>query len=474
MAALPRLADEAHPHAALDHVTPYDRFAALSDDDVERLLASGEQRQELETFFGAGEYRDLAALARTAQRTKRRADACRAIIVPGIMGSQLGLPRRAPLPRDVLWLDPVDIGSGRLRELVLPGLPGTARLEPCGVVLYSYLRLKLHLRAAGHDAAFHAYDWRLGVDDLGRELALRLTSEPPGRLALVGHSLGGLVCRAALALASGPVHGAASTHGGGNAASVPTAARVERVVLLGTPNGGTFAPVQALRGTYAVVRKFARLDSLHSASALAAGIFRTFPSLYHMLPKACGGEAPDLLDPAAWPQSGPHPEPHLLESARQIGDRLAPADERFAVVVGVGRATVTAVSRRRDDFTYTVKRLGDGTVPAERAHLDGARHFYASASHSDLTRDETVARAVIDLLNGGATRRLTSTWRTRSRAVARISDRELSRLPAGKVDWTRLTPEERRGFLQNLNEPPRLRLRVPAATRTAAANRGRR
>ena len=34
---------------------------------------------------------------------------------------------------------------------------------------------------------------------------------------------------------------------------------VKRVVLLGTPNFGSFAPVQALRGTYAVVRKIARL-----------------------------------------------------------------------------------------------------------------------------------------------------------------------------------------------------------------------
>ena len=38
-----------------------------------------------------------------------RANAPRVIIVPGIMGSQLGLTRRAPLPHDVLWLDPVDI-----------------------------------------------------------------------------------------------------------------------------------------------------------------------------------------------------------------------------------------------------------------------------------------------------------------------------------------------------------------------------
>jgi pimeloyl-ACP methyl ester carboxylesterase len=430
---------EGRPHAGSDHVTPYDRFGALRDADVERLLASGGQRQELETFFGETEYRELASLARAALSAKRRPDACRAVIVPGIMGSQLGLPRRAPLPRDVLWLDPVDIEAGRLAELKLPG---AGRLQPCGVVLYSYLRLKLHLRAAGHDPVFHAFDWRLGVDALGRELAQRLATEATGRIALVGHSLGGLVCRAALALAS---------------------ERVERVILLGAPNGGSFAPVQALRGTYAVVRKFARLDAAHGADVLAADVFTTFPSLYHMLPRRGDGAAADLLDPAAWPRSGPRPASDLLASARLVDRMLAPADERFAVIVGVGRETVTDAALRGDEFVYTVTRLGDGTVPAARAHLDGARHFYAAVLHSDLTRDSTVAGAVADLLDGNATRRLPSRWRTRSRAVAHVSDGELSRLAAPKVDWARLTPAERRAFLQNLYEPLELRLRVPSA-----------
>ena len=52
--------------------------------------------------------------------------------------------------------------------------------------------------------------------------------------------MGGLISRAALAL--------------------PGTRHVERVVLLGTPNRGSYAPVQALRGTYAVIRKVARLD----------------------------------------------------------------------------------------------------------------------------------------------------------------------------------------------------------------------
>lgn len=425
-----------------DHVTPYDR-CAWSDEEAERLLACGAQREELEAFFGPTEYRELVRLARAAERAKPRRNACRAIIVPGIMGSLLALPRRAPLPSDVLWLDPIDIAGGRLTELALSG---ETRLAPCGIVLHSYLRLKLRLRAAGHDPVLYPYDWRRGIDELGRELADYLEAEHSARIALIGHSLGGLVCRAALRAAS--------------------AAPIGRVILIGTPNAGSFAAVQALRGTYAVVRKIARLDEHHSGEALAAGIFVTFPSLYHMLPEPAGARALDFSDPSAWPRSGPCPAPEMLDTARRVRRMLAPADERFAVIVGVGLETVTAASRRDDEFVYTVMRRGDGTVAADRAILDGARHYFrAGIAHSELTRDPLVAAAIVELLNRGETRRLPSTWRSASRARARIGDRELNSLPAAKVDWGRLTPEERRAFLQHLNEPPSLVLRVPRRTR---------
>ena len=255
-----------------DHITPYDRFA-LSDEDIERLLVSGELRRELIDYFGAAEYRDLARLARQAAATPIKDESLRVIIVPGIMGSQLGLHRTAPDPNDVLWVDPIDIGLGRLAAL---RLPGTARIVSLGVVIYSYLKLKLHLRAAGFAASFHDYDWRLGVDELGRSFADRLRNEPAERLAIVAHSMGGLVSRAAVVL--------------------PGAERVERVLLLGSPNYGSFATIQASRGTYAVVRKLARLAGDASAEFLSGEIFNTFPSLYQMLPAASCSDGTDLFD----------------------------------------------------------------------------------------------------------------------------------------------------------------------------------
>ena len=452
------------PDLPLDHVTPYDRFA-LSDVDIERLLVSGDHEKDLIAYFGPEEYQDLARLARQAAATPVKDAGLQVILVPGIMGSQLGLLRTPPLPNDVLWVDPIDIQLGRLATLRLPGqsdtaepgAPRTGMVQPdtpqanivsLGVVIYSYLKLKLRLRAAGFAAAFHDYDWRLGVDELGRSFAARLRNEPCERLAIVAHSMGGLVSRAAVVL--------------------PGAERVQRVILLGTPNYGSFATIQALRGTYAVVRKLARLAGGATAESLAGEVFNTFPSLYQMLPAAKASDGTDLFDAAAWPTAGPRPDPALLQHARTVQSGLAQPDSRFACIVGIGQETVTSVRRRNDDFVYTITRHGDGTVPAISAALPGAPVHYAPVAHSDLTRDPVVAAAVADLLSAASTRQLPTQWTSTSRAQAQITDKQLRRTHTQKVDWAALEPEQRRLFLQDLNEPPELKLRVPGKAKARA------
>jgi pimeloyl-ACP methyl ester carboxylesterase len=429
------------PGTSTQHITPYDRFA-WSDVEIERMLACGEQRQELVAYFGAAEYGDLARLARKAARAGVNDALPHVVVVPGILGSQLGLARPRPLPNDVLWLDPIDIQVGRLRLL---GLDAGAPIIPLGGVLYSYLKLRLRLRVAGFSVTLHDYDWRLAIEESAARLAVRLREFGARRVAIVSHSMGGLLSRAALAL--------------------PATGHIERVLMLGTPNLGSFAPVQALRGTYAVVRKIARLDGASTAERLAEEVFNSFPSLYQMVPVSRDEGAADLLDAGEWPGSGPALRAPLFERARRFRASLPAPDQRFLAIVGVGQETVTDVSRTRAGFIYTITRQGDGTVPADSAALDGAHTYFTTAPHSDLTRDTRVAAAIVDLLRGRNTRCLPRRCAIESRAQARVSDRDLRRTHAGKVDWAALTPAERRDFLQNLNEPLKLRLRVPATRR---------
>src|SRR5262249_55372110 len=181
------------------------------------------------------------------------------LILPGIMGSKLGFPG-GPLFEDAIWVDPVDIAAGRLAELRL----GTRSREirALGVILLAYLKLKLKLRIAGHDAEFWPFDWRQSLAELGTALAEDISNDGRPRTHLVAHSMGGLVARAVLR------HNPKG---------------LERVVTLGTPNGGSYSPVQAFRGVHSIVKKVAFLD-LHHNPAELAGIFGTFPGLIEMMP----------------------------------------------------------------------------------------------------------------------------------------------------------------------------------------------
>src|SRR6201996_5505409 len=171
---MPNESDSLIQHPPLpDHITPYDKFA-WSDTQMEQLLVSGEHAKELAAYFGAREYRDLQELAQRAATAPLAAGAIRVFVVPGIMGSQLGIEREPPLPHDILWLDPIDIQIGRLSSLHLSS--GVA-IVPLGVVLYSYLRLKLNLRANGFAPVLYDYDWRLAIDQLGAALAERIRGE---------------------------------------------------------------------------------------------------------------------------------------------------------------------------------------------------------------------------------------------------------------------------------------------------------
>ena len=239
--------------------------------------------------------------------------------------------------------------------------------------------------------------------------------------------------------------------------------------MLGTPNHGSVAAVQALRGTYSVVRKLAMLDLEHDADFLASEVFSSFPGVYELLPFGERAGSLDLFDPAAWPAQGPGPDATLLRAAAGLSARLAPADERFHAVVGCNRITATRVALRNGEFEYEYSMRGDGTVPMELARLDGARHRYVDCDHSDLPLSDRVIAGTIDLLKTGKTRRFATAARIRRNTRRRVRDAELRREYQGKVDWPHMSPEERRLFLDNLNEPPRGM--KPGAARPLASRR---
>ena len=344
------------------------------------------------------------------------------------MGSRIGT--RGRLLDDVIWLDLVELAAGHLTRLALPR---GARLAPLGVMLLNALKLKLSLQVAGFDARLHPFDWRRSVEDLARELNARIAAEGGREVMLVGHSMGGVVAR--VALAGDPGH-------------------VARVVQLGSPNLGSFAPVLALRAVYPTVRKLAALDLYHDAEDLARIVFRTLPSLHELLPDPGLGGGYDLFDPAAWPDDALRPEHQLLADAAAARARWPAADPRCLHIVGVRQETVTRAALHGAEFRYTLEHDGDGTVPRSLAMLPGAAHWFIGEKHGGLPNNGTVIGAVVDLLRHGSTERLPGTAR-RSRVATRrkVTESTLRRVAPRKLRWQDLSPDARRRLLEPVVSP---------------------
>ena len=365
----------------------------------------------------------------------------RVLILPGIMGSTIGRPRKR-LPDDVKWFDPAEIALGGISKLALPH---GRRYGPLGVLRFAYERLRLVLRIAGYDAAFHPYDWRMDLASNGRALAERLVQERRQDVVLVGHSMGGLVARAALA------HKAAS--------------RIARVIQLGTPNRGAFVAIQALRGTYPLIRRLAMLDLLHDAEDIAHSVLTTFPGLCELLPPASACKDFDPFDVAQWPK-GPNPAQDLLANAQSAIESLPPPDERFRLIAGFGQDTVLGVKRRAQRLEFGRGPAGDGTVPLALAHWPGMPTWYVEESHGSLPGNANVGRAVIDLAKHDTTEILPHVL-PRRRGVPTLWETETRAPPAVKIAWSDLSERQQREFLREF-----IAVADPATSTEPMARRG--
>ena len=295
------------------------------------------------------------------------------LIVPGLPGSELGRGG------EKVWCDFAAIREGRLLELAYqPGAPPLDALDAFDLI---YLQLRLRLRLHGHDVAIHPFDWRRPLAELGAELAARITAEERV-VHVVAHSVGGLVTRAA---------------------TVVGAPNLGKVIMLGTPNGGTFAAVQGIRGKHWMLHVLSAIDAQHTAAELAAGAFATWPSIYAQLPARGELGDLDLYHPSSWPDDGPRPDPDLLQAAPAVQEWLARSRGQFYVIAGYGLPTIERITRRGAGFEYVQSDGGDGWVPVRMARLDGHPCYHARCGHIGMPNHDSIIRAVEDILARGET-----------------------------------------------------------------------
>src|SRR5262249_46835451 len=133
------------------------------------------------------------------------------------------------------------------------------------------------------------YDWRLDIREVARQLKEQIdaTLAAGTNFSMVGHSLGGLVARSYLQ-------------------QFPDqAGRVQRFIMLGTPNYGSYTIPALYNGLNEVMQMVALLDQQHFMPELLQ-FAKTFVSTYQMLPfVGKSADASRLMDPATYGELNP-------------------------------------------------------------------------------------------------------------------------------------------------------------------------
>lgn len=354
---------------------------SFSEFEVETFLRTGAHEAELRRSFGDPLYEELRILAdeiaaRPPGLERRRRPA---YILPGILGSRLSVVANG-VP-NLVWVDPIELVAGGIRRLTLADGDGVVAT---GTVFAPYFRMRLRLRLAGYDARFLPYDWRRSPAQTGRALMAGLRREGVEDAVLVCHSMGGLIARAM-------------------AAEDPGRITVSRIVTIGTPNHGSYSPVEILALTHGMLNQVGIVDIRNSARDIAQDVLRHFPGLLHMLPDPAKRPDEDYFRSDAWPPSAVRPLKPALEAARRAVAELPPPDDRFFQIVGHGEETITTARQTADGFVFGVSRDGDGTVPRAFAEMGDVPRHYVPGTHGGLCNRGDVIAATIDLIGTGNT-----------------------------------------------------------------------
>ena len=309
------------------------------------------------------------------------ADAPVLFLLPGIMGSHI------EINGDRIWLDPGSIALGGMKRMgVLTRGGANGILNSFYGALSSYLRVK-----HGFDVQEFGYDWRNSLEKAAKLLAdavdaqLRRTAAPVHFLA---HSMGGLVVRMMIANHR-DVWNRVTSRGG-------------RLLMLGTPNGGSYAVAVTLAGKNSLVGTLGKVDIPNSEDDLL-DVISTFTGLIELLSE-------DLFDLKNWPKDPriKRPAQAALDAARTVRQKLGNAVDSSAMVyvAGTGKTANGWKLNSKGEVEFEVDPNGDGTVTHASGKLPGVRTWYVDAQHGNLGNAFGSFPGYAELLKTGTTRAL--------------------------------------------------------------------
>jgi len=340
--------------------------------------AGGDAERVLRLHFGDAQFERMQNLGRNMAATPPGT----VVLLPGILGSELYDNH------EQIWISIWNIIRGDLDQLQLDANGQSLKAIQASTPLKDYYgELQLALLQQWNVVTF-AYDWRLDIRALARQLKEKIDTSVPAAsgFSLVAHSLGGLIGRSYLQQFPEDLK------------------RLQKFIMLGTPNYGTLAIPVLYNGLNDVLKVLALLDQQHYLHDLLQ-FAKTWVSTYQMLPFA--GKSPDaarLMNPAVYGDLNPPPQ--RFEAARAFQQELNGTDtSRMTYIAGYGFKTPDSIadwSKLKSWDGYHQTLAGDGLVPHSLGLLDKVPTYFVQAQHNWLPADARVIQAVINILATGA------------------------------------------------------------------------
>ena len=282
---------------------------------LSRSARGGKSRtsdQALRDHFGPEKLDRLQRLADRVRLARRKREPLlgNIIFIPGIMGSELTVTEDDD--DDIVWVSFLELIWGGIKKLRLAKdgvqeADSKLRVQPSGLDKDSYAETILWLKAYWNVEPF-AYDWRKDLDQAAERLkSLVETKFKDQPVHLVAHSMGGLVSRNFIRLYPKVW----------KAMSEPKKVQGGRLIMLGTPNYGSYAIAQAMVAKDKLVKWLAAADLRHDLDEVL-DVLNGFVGSYQLLPSPAKLPPSEqgLYDRGAW---GRYPiVPAHLQRARKF------------------------------------------------------------------------------------------------------------------------------------------------------------
>ena len=355
---------------------------------------------------------------RGADDGKPASDLPAVFVLPGILGSNLKVAGKR------IWLG-WRLINGLKRLDYTYGQSDS--VEPDGPIGSMYGDLAQYL-AKTHEVIEFAYDWRKPIEEEAQRLAIAVEAKLDARAAsgtpvrLLAHSMGGVLART-MQLERPDVWQRMMGHADA------------RLLMLGTPNGGSWAPMQVLSGDDSfgnMLVTFGAPFQDRSARALMA----RFPG-FIQLQAALLDETLALSKQATWQAladddlkrvrdnswwhreeiqitsySWGVPPQQVLDRAvvlrkrldAQVGGDLASFSDKVMLVLGQAKFTPDGYTFGDEGLVYLdAPDQGDGRVTVSSARLPGVRTWQLDCVHGDLSNAKQAFDAYRELLDTGST-----------------------------------------------------------------------